>query len=223
MKMKVFGRTVPAVAIALVAMAALASAGLLSYYGMITGTATVTQSLVISSDGSTWKECTGGDYNQCKLTYSLGEIVAGNTQDLNQKFYLKNNLPVAGTEEYVYFKEEFIIPTNLFDGMTTWEVHYTTYRETEKDCDKTTDNLMNFILPMLAGSADRCSVTPGCSQSVGDKTITVFNDTTLNQIVITTTDKLGEGFTQKFCGTTIGLKPNTIPDTYTITIGIVPV
>jgi hypothetical protein len=45
--MKVFGRTVPAVAIALVAMAALASAGLLSYYGMITGTATVSQGVVL--------------------------------------------------------------------------------------------------------------------------------------------------------------------------------
>jgi hypothetical protein len=47
MKMKVFGRTVPAIAIALVAMAALASAGLLSYYGKFTGTATVSQGVVL--------------------------------------------------------------------------------------------------------------------------------------------------------------------------------
>jgi hypothetical protein len=48
MKMKVFGRTVPTIAIALVAMAALASAGLLSYYGKFTGTAHVTQSVKLS-------------------------------------------------------------------------------------------------------------------------------------------------------------------------------
>jgi len=47
MKMKVFGRTVPAIAITLVAMAALASAGLLSYYGKVVGTATVSQGVVL--------------------------------------------------------------------------------------------------------------------------------------------------------------------------------
>jgi hypothetical protein len=46
-KVKFFGRSIPAVAIALIAIAALASAGLLSYYGMITGTATVSQSVLV--------------------------------------------------------------------------------------------------------------------------------------------------------------------------------
>jgi hypothetical protein len=46
-KVKIFGKQVPAVLLALVAMTALASAGLLSYYGMITGTATVSQGVVL--------------------------------------------------------------------------------------------------------------------------------------------------------------------------------
>jgi hypothetical protein len=46
-KVKIFGKQIPAVLLALVAMAALASAGLLSYYGMITGTATVEQSVLV--------------------------------------------------------------------------------------------------------------------------------------------------------------------------------
>jgi len=220
-KVTIFGKQMSVVAIALLAMAGLASAGLLSYYGMITGTATVKQSLVISSDGAAWKECTGGDVTACTLLpYSI-TATAGNTQDFTgdgYNFYLKNN-----ANGYVYFKEEFIIPTNLFDGMTNWDMHYTTYTGATpgKECDKTTGNLTIGIRTILAGSPTKCSDV-SCSLLVGDKTITVFNDTTLKQIVITTTDKLGEGFTQKFCGTTIGLNPATIPDTYTVNINILP-
>jgi hypothetical protein len=66
-KVKFFGRTVPAVAIALIAIAALASAGLLSYYGMITGTATVSQSVLV--DGKSYTE---------PITYTYSGV-AGNT------------------------------------------------------------------------------------------------------------------------------------------------
>jgi hypothetical protein len=71
MKMKVFGRTVPAVAIALVAMAALASAGLLSYYGMITGTATVSQSVRVN-------DCQIDSDHTCKFTETI-DVVAGSS------------------------------------------------------------------------------------------------------------------------------------------------
>jgi len=194
-KVKFFGRSIPAVAIALVAMAALASAGLLSYYGMITGPATVHQSLVISSDGSTWKECTGGYYDNCKITYDATEITAGDTKDFDQPFYIKNNLPVGGTWDYVYFKWEYSIPKNLLDGLTSLKVRWTTYSAgtTEPStCDHETS------IPLTGWACDG------------------------NMCTLEISDKLGEGMIEKFCGTTIGLKANTIPDTYSLNINIVP-
>jgi Ca2+-binding RTX toxin-like protein len=202
MKMKVFGRTVPAVAIALVAMAALASAGLLSYYGMITGTATVHQSLVISSDGSTWKECTGGTYGQCTITYSEITATAGNEQDFNNTFYLKNNANPTSGWDYVNFMWEYSIPENLLDGLTVMKVYYTTYPSTGNDpgvCDKFA------TIPLTKGTG-----------------VGVWNCNNNGLCTLQSQDKLGEGMIQKFCGMRIGLKPNTIPDTYSLNINIVP-
>lgn len=50
--MKIFNRTVPAMVLALIVLAGLGSAGLLTYYGMIIGTVTVEQGLTI--DGNAW-------------------------------------------------------------------------------------------------------------------------------------------------------------------------
>ena len=54
-KITLFGRQISVIALTLVAIAGLASAGLLSYYGMITGTATLQQSVRLSEDGITMK------------------------------------------------------------------------------------------------------------------------------------------------------------------------
>jgi hypothetical protein len=76
MKMKVFGRTVPAIAIALVAMAALASAGLLSYYGMITGTAKVSQGVVLEIYDTENKFLARAEGNGSPIALSA-DVVAG--------------------------------------------------------------------------------------------------------------------------------------------------
>jgi hypothetical protein len=192
-KVTIFGKQISVVALALLATAGLASAGLLTYYGMITGTATVKQSLVISSDGSTWKECTGGSYDACKLTYDLGEMVAGDTVTIEKPFYLKNNLPVNEPWDYVYFAYKYEIPENLYDGLTSFKVSYEASTNVPNTCDKVAEIPLDIF---------KCDGTT-CSAMIPDK--------------------LGEGMIQKFCGTTIGLKANTIPDTYTITIDIIPV
>jgi hypothetical protein len=196
-KVKIFGKQIPIAAIALLAIAGLASAGLLSYYGIITGTATVKQSLVISNDGSTWKECTGGDYSQCTVTYPGITITAGNEQDFNNTFYLKNNLPVGGTWDYINFAYQYIVPENLLDGLTVMKVYYTTYQSTDPGvCDK-------FATMPLGKDPGGWNCNNGwCT--------------------LQAPDKLGEGMIQKFCGIRIGLKPNTIPDIYSLSINIVP-
>ncbi len=51
-KLAFFGRQISVTVLALLALTSLASAGLLSYYGMVTGTATVTQSVLF--DGNDW-------------------------------------------------------------------------------------------------------------------------------------------------------------------------
>ena len=53
-KITLFGRTIPALVAVLITMG-LASAGLLTYYGMVIGTATVEQSVKIDAIESTWK------------------------------------------------------------------------------------------------------------------------------------------------------------------------
>ena len=63
-KVKLFGKQISAVALALIAIAGLASAGLLRYYGMITGTATVEQSVKL--DG---RQC--GIEPGCELTENV--------------------------------------------------------------------------------------------------------------------------------------------------------
>jgi hypothetical protein len=90
-KVKFFGRSIPAVAIALVAMAALASAGLLSYYGMITGTATVSQSVVLDN-----KPCTTLEACVIKPEYN---VVGGDTY-IDGPHTLKNNATVPATVKF---------------------------------------------------------------------------------------------------------------------------
>jgi len=100
-KVKFFGRSIPAVAIALIAIAALASAGLLTMYGKLVGTAEVHQSVKLY-DGTKWLECTGGNYSQCTIEYTVGEspAVAGSTY-VNGPFNLKNDAQVPATVKLV--------------------------------------------------------------------------------------------------------------------------
>jgi len=90
-KVKFFGRSIPAVAIALIAIAALASAGLLSYYGMITGTATVSQSVKV--DGKDVK--TGS----LTITYDASGV-AGSTK-VDGPHTLRNDAEVPATVKLV--------------------------------------------------------------------------------------------------------------------------
>jgi hypothetical protein len=96
-KVKFFGRSIPAVAIALIAIVALASAGLLTMYGKLVGTAEVHQSVKLY-DGTKWLECTGGNYSQCTIEYTVGEssAVAGSTY-VNGPFNLKNDAQIPAT------------------------------------------------------------------------------------------------------------------------------
>jgi Ca2+-binding RTX toxin-like protein len=198
---KFFGKSLLALALGIIAVAGLAVAGLLSYYGRVVGTVTVNQSLVISSDGSIWKECTRGDYSQCTVTYSGITAIAGNEQDFNNTFYLKNNANPTSGWDYVNFTWEYTIPENLLDGLTVMKVYYTTYQSTEND-------------PGVCDKFATMSLTKGTGAGVWN-----CNN---GWCTLQVPDSLGEGMIQKFCGMRIGLKPNTIPDTYSLNINIVP-
>jgi hypothetical protein len=93
---KFFGRSIPAVAIALIAIAALASAGLLSYYGMLVGTATVAQSVKL--DGKTCN----ADYSACTIEYTVGAspTLAGSNY-INGPYALTNDAEVPATVKLV--------------------------------------------------------------------------------------------------------------------------
>lgn len=197
----ILGKEVSALLLMLIALGGIASAALLTYYGIITGTVSVTQSLVISADGSTWKSCTGGNYSQCTLTYQQINIVGGDTQEFTgegYKFYIKNNLPINWSWDYINFSWEYILPEDLLDGLSLLEVKWTTYQAgitPEPDCNMSTPISLNKTQHWICGGGT-CKLTAP--------------------------DKLGEGMIQKFCGVKIGMKPNAIPGTYAITINIVP-
>jgi hypothetical protein len=62
-KVKIFGKQIPAVLLALVAIAGLASAGLLSFYGKAIGTATVQQSVQVNDASCTTDEACTSEYS----------------------------------------------------------------------------------------------------------------------------------------------------------------
>jgi len=66
----------------------LASAALLSYYGIVVGTATVSQSVQISEDQTNWLTCTNETGGGCTLEDQI-EGVAGS--DIYAEYYIKND------------------------------------------------------------------------------------------------------------------------------------
>jgi hypothetical protein len=94
-KVKFFGRSIPAVAIALIAIAALASAGWLSYYGMLVGTAEVHQSVKLNG-----LECTGGNYENCKISYTVGSSAVAGSTYVDGPFNLKNDAQIPATVKF---------------------------------------------------------------------------------------------------------------------------
>jgi hypothetical protein len=90
--LKIFGKTIPAAALALLALAGVAMAGLLNFYGKAVGAATVSQSVQVSSDGTSWLTCTdviGGD---CTITDTFSPV-AGDREF--RTYYIKNDAAVS--------------------------------------------------------------------------------------------------------------------------------
>ncbi len=78
--MKKSFKSLHVIAIALALVIGLASAGLLQFYGMITGKVNVTQSVrLYDPDKDQWMQCTGGDYDACTYNWNIGNIVAGSS------------------------------------------------------------------------------------------------------------------------------------------------
>jgi hypothetical protein len=80
---KFFGKSLLALALGVIAVAGLAVAGLLSYYGKVVGTANVAQSLLV--DGNTYSQ---------EVKDNLGNIVAG--ESYIKEHYLKNQATQEG-------------------------------------------------------------------------------------------------------------------------------
>jgi hypothetical protein len=142
-KVKIFGKQIPIAAIALLAIAGLASAGLLSYYGIIKGTATISQSVKL--DG---KSCTGTQGEGCTVNETIPESVPGGECFCFQHS-LKNDASVpakvsfttTGTPDLngisVKFleKEHIIITPEMFSQWgTTDQFNSTVHMDWE--CDK---------------------------------------------------------------------------------------
>lgn len=79
-RLTVFGRQISALVLGLVLMGALASAGLLTYYGMAVGTASVSQSVTLSSRASDGSVITtsGNSESGASIEY-YNDVVAGNS------------------------------------------------------------------------------------------------------------------------------------------------
>ena len=91
-KIKIFGK-IPVTLIAILLASGLATAGVLTYYAKIVGTATVRQSVRLSEDGNTWLECPN-----CRITWEYNGP-AGATV-VKGPYYLKNFAGVPATVKF---------------------------------------------------------------------------------------------------------------------------
>jgi len=89
---KFFGKSLLALVLGIIAVAGLAVAGLLRFYGKVVGTATVTQSVQVSSDNNNWLTCSDTTGGGCTITDTFS-VVAGNTA--YRTYYVKNNAGVS--------------------------------------------------------------------------------------------------------------------------------
>ncbi len=129
-KINIFGKQISAIILGLTLMAALASAGLLTYFGMITGTAEVSQSVTLDN-----KQC-GGSFPECIVEGAWnGATTAGNT--IIDAHNLSNNAEVPATVDFNTTCEnsigadslspstdEYIDWATHCDGITTRYVEY---------------------------------------------------------------------------------------------------
>jgi len=97
---KFFGKSLLALALGVIAVAGLAVAGLLNYYGKVVGTVTVSQSVQVSKDGDTWLTCSGTEGEGCTISDTFN-VVAGDT--VYRTYYVKNN---AGVDANINIDDE---------------------------------------------------------------------------------------------------------------------
>lgn len=106
-KIKLFGRSIPIMALAMLAMATIGSAMLLNYYGVIQTTVTISQSILL--DGKT---CTGPNGGGCTVNDAITELAPGGER-FCFKHKLTNDMSVSGTVSFdtVPTEEEGITTT----------------------------------------------------------------------------------------------------------------
>ena len=184
----------------LVLGAPLVTAALLEYFAVTTATITVKPALSFSTDGINWQDA------PAEITYELGQITAGETKYFGAPLHIRNNLPVEGSWDYVYFDYKYTFSKDFLDGLEYIKVFYTTYESSNPQPDKECDQHATIDGDALRENAvcteNSCSV--------------------LRSDITGEPDKLGEGMVQKFCGFEIKLNQNTNGGTYSIQTEIIP-
>ena len=186
--------------LAIFLIAGIGTAKLLEHFAVTTATITVKPALSFSTDGINWQDA------PAEITYELGQITAGETKYFDVPLYIRNNLPVEGSWDYVYFDYKYTFSKDFLDGLEYINVSYTTYESSNPQPDKECDQYATIDGDALRENAvcteNSCSV--------------------LRSDITEEPDKLGEGMVQKFCGFEIKLNQNTNGGTYSIQIEIIP-
>jgi hypothetical protein len=148
---KFLGKSLLALALGIIAVAGLAVAGLLSFYGKVVGTATVSQSVQVSEDGDNWLTCSDTNGGGCTITDTFN-VIAGNTE--YRTYYVKNNAGVAAT-----IKIDDVSTLEVVDELGVAVVG------TGTDCDE------SVTYTDILGSAGPLSVTlnPGEEKKICEK------------------------------------------------------
>jgi hypothetical protein len=147
---KFFGKSLLALALGVIAVAGLAVAGLLSYYGKVVGTVTVSQSVILrayDSNGNKLGESTPtSNGNPADLTCT-GSVTAGDTltncqiSSSNVAYFALEN--TAQTATATVSLSGLIDPSDISTG-----VKFVTYDESNKSC---TDNEITGSQTINAG------------------------------------------------------------------------
>jgi len=122
--MKIFNRTVPAMVLALIVLAGLGSAGLLAYYGMITGTAIVEQSVKV--DGKSVPDSLAISYDASGVAGSTvieGPHTLTNNANVEAPIIIETTYDPDGVGISTKYTSEIILTEKIVDfSKDVWEI-----------------------------------------------------------------------------------------------------
>ena len=209
---RLFGRAIPLTTfLAVLTLAGLATASVLTYFAKIEGTVTVKSAITVLVDDQARQDA------PAEFTINLGQLQAGDVNTLDTEIYVKNN---ANREVFVNYVAR--LPKNLVDGSNSISFSYV---ETDENGNVVTDTRYDTQLQdTLVIDPEQNTIT---SQKTGNTWENALecegNWCTFNFTEAIEPSIIYGKATVEIYGITFDLKHEAKPGDYTVTLEILPV